>query len=122
MSAAFPPDPRFRAGVREFNARHFFEAHEVWEDLWNDLVGEPKQLCQGLIQIAAGYHKFEIGNAAGARKLLDRGLRLLRVADRSGALNDFAGAVQSDLALLQTKPEQAAGLVRPPRLEEKEGS
>lgn len=121
--APFPHDPRFRAGAREFNARHFFEAHEVWEDLWNDLVGEPKLLCQGLIQIAAGYHKLEIGNAAGARKLLERGLLMLRGfrGDSTDALGRVVTAVQADLDLVRAKPTEAWSLVRPPRFEESEG-
>lgn len=120
----FPHDPRFRAGARDFNARHFFEAHEVWEDLWSDLVAEPKLLCQGLIQIAAGYHKLEIGNAAGARKLLERGLAMLRAFETgpTGALGGVISAVQADLDLVRRRPMEAAGLVRPPRFEESEGS
>jgi len=110
----FPEDPRFTAGVREFNARHFYEAHEIWEDLWNELVGDEKRLCQGLIQIAVGYHKLSLGGISGACKLLDRGLRLLQ---RSGQMAAVVEAVQVDLDLLRTRPAEA-GRVSPPRIEE----
>jgi len=113
-------EPRFLAGVREFNAANFFEAHEVWEDLWNDLIGPSKQACQGLIQIAAGYHKLSIGNPAGARKLLERGTRLLQTMLPAGAWGtDFAASVARDLGRLQRgegqMPKALPRLTLPPR-------
>jgi hypothetical protein len=108
-------EPRFVAAVREFNAANFFEAHEVWEDLWNDLVGAPKQACQGLIQIAAGYHKLSIGNVLGARKLLERGVRtLVPLLPNSPWATQFAAAVTRDLKLLEAGRVQAPG--DPPQL------
>jgi hypothetical protein len=96
-------EPRFVAGIGEFNSANFFEAHEIWEDLWNDLVGPPKQACQGLIQIAAGYHKLSIGNARGARKLLERGVRALLALQPDGAWGaPFAAGVRRDLELLES--------------------
>jgi hypothetical protein len=32
-------DPRYLAGVVLFNEQEFFEAHEVWEDLWAESHG-----------------------------------------------------------------------------------
>ena len=29
-------DPRYLAGILFFNRHDFFEAHEVWENLWGD--------------------------------------------------------------------------------------
>ena len=116
-------DPRFATGVHEFNAGNHFEAHEAWEAVWNDAIGPEKQLCQGLVQIAAGYHKLSLGIASGARKLLERGLRLLRAADgtRHGIkLTTFCNAVAADLARLQRVPLDATvdlSLARVPVLE-----
>lgn len=70
---SFLADGRFAAGVREFNAGRFFEAHEVWEEQWNELVGDEKVFVQGLIQIAAGYLKYELGNQRAAMTLWDKG-------------------------------------------------
>ena len=64
-------------GMAELNAGHFFEAHEIWEDVWAGEVGEERLLLQGLAQAAAGYHKAEIGVPAGARKLFAMALRTL---------------------------------------------
>ncbi len=56
-------------GVRLFNQGRFFEAHEVWEELWKPSTGETRVLYQGLIQAAAALHHAMRGNRAGARSL-----------------------------------------------------
>ena len=43
-------DPRYLAGVLLFNGGCFFEAHEVWEDVWAESHGDERRLVQGLIQ------------------------------------------------------------------------
>jgi hypothetical protein len=62
-------DPRYLAGVLFFNAGDFFEAHEVWEDLWADSHGDDRRFVQGLIQAAVGLFHFNTGNLGGAAKL-----------------------------------------------------
>ena len=68
---------RFARGVAEFNQRHFYEAHEIWESIWVDEVGDRRLCLQALVQIAAGYHKAEIGVPGGAKKLWTSALRIL---------------------------------------------
>ncbi len=62
-------DPRYLAGVLFFNDRDFFEAHEVWEDLWFTSHGDERRFYQGLIQAAVGLFHFGNGNLGGAAKL-----------------------------------------------------
>ncbi len=62
-------DPRYLAGVLLFNAGDYFEAHEVWEDLWAESHGEERRFYQGLIQAAVGLCHFGNGNLGGAAKL-----------------------------------------------------
>lgn len=62
-------DPRFIEGVEFFNDCEFFEAHEVWEDLWSDYQGPSRRFYQGLIQVAVCLHHFGNGNIRGAKKL-----------------------------------------------------
>jgi predicted metal-dependent hydrolase len=63
-------EPRYLAGIVCFNRRDFFEAHEVWENLWLDEnVGEDRRFVQGLIQAAVGLFHFGNGNRRGAVKL-----------------------------------------------------
>lgn len=88
-------DSRYLQGIEHFNQCEFFEAHEVWEDLWKDYAGEDRAFYQGLIQAAVALHHFGNENIRGARKLnvacrkyLDpyrpfhRGLDLKRFLDR----------------------------------------
>jgi uncharacterized protein len=71
---------RFARGVAEFNAGHFYEAHETWESIWVEEVGEQRLSLQALVQVAAGCHKAEIGVPGGARKLWTSALRILEGA------------------------------------------
>ena len=65
---------RFDQGVRHFNERAFFEAHEDWEDLWNASEGAERLWLQGLIQWAAAFVHFERGfHASGFVKLIREG-------------------------------------------------
>jgi len=64
-----PYDPRYLAGILFFNEREFFEAHEVWEDLWADSHDDERRFVQGLLQAAVGLYHFENGNLGGALKL-----------------------------------------------------
>ncbi len=64
-----PYDPRLVEGVKYFNECDFYEAHEVWEELWADYQGPSRPFYQGLIQVAVCLHHFGNGNVRGARKL-----------------------------------------------------
>jgi predicted metal-dependent hydrolase len=67
--AAADYDPRYLAGIVLFNRRNFFEAHEVWEDIWGDCGSDERRFYQALIQAAVALLHFGNGNLAGARKL-----------------------------------------------------
>ena len=62
-------DPRYLEGIEHFNKCDFFEAHEVWEELWADTQGASRRFYQGLIQVAVCLHHFGNGNIRGAKKL-----------------------------------------------------
>lgn len=62
-------DPLYLQGIAFFNACEFFEAHEVWEDLWKSYTGELRLFYKGLIQAAVALHHFGNGNIRGARKV-----------------------------------------------------
>src|SRR5262249_26444350 len=53
-----PYHPRYLAGVLLFNEQAYFEAHEVWEDLWAESYGPERKFYQGLIQAAVGLCHF----------------------------------------------------------------
>jgi uncharacterized protein len=62
-------DPRYLAGIVCFNQQDFFEAHEVWEDLWMESAPPVKRFYQSLIQAAVALYHFGNGNLQGALKL-----------------------------------------------------
>jgi predicted metal-dependent hydrolase len=75
-------------GAALFNAREYFDAHEVWEDVWRAAPVEEKKFLQGLIQVAVALHHHSRGNLDGARSLLDRAQRnLLDYPDSFSGVN-----------------------------------
>jgi uncharacterized protein len=62
-------DPRYLGGILFFNRRDFFEAHEVWEDLWGDCTEADRRFYQALIQAAVALYHYGNGNLRGATKL-----------------------------------------------------
>jgi pSer/pThr/pTyr-binding forkhead associated (FHA) protein len=54
-------------GIEHFNDGRYFDAHEVWEEIWLRSSADTKMFYQMLIQAAVGLHHFERGNVRGAR-------------------------------------------------------
>lgn len=71
-------DSRYLKGIEHFNAREFYDAHEVWEDLWHEQHGDAHDFVQGLIQFATALHHFEASNLKGAKILFEAGVQLLK--------------------------------------------
>ena len=65
-------------GIELFNRQEFYEAHEAWEAGWIDELADERRLLQGLIQVAAGFYKLQVGSPQGTVKLLEQGLKKLR--------------------------------------------
>ncbi len=67
-----------RRGAALFDAGRFWDAHEAWEEAWLEEDGEVRLFLQGLIQVAAGYHKATVQlQPNGCVKLLRSGLAKL---------------------------------------------
>jgi hypothetical protein len=62
----------FLFGIDLFNARYWWEAHEVLEDLWHAAgIGTPAaHVLQAVIQCAAAHLQASTGRPQGARRLL----------------------------------------------------
>ena len=56
----------FTRGVAEFNRQYFFEAHDLWEELWMETSGGHRVFYQGLIQTAVGFYHLSNENYKGA--------------------------------------------------------
>lgn len=62
-------DPRYLAGVGRFNAGDYFDAHEVWEELWRDCPAADRRFYHSLIQAAVALYHADRGNRVGAERL-----------------------------------------------------
>ncbi len=108
-------------GCRRFDEGRYFDAHEVWEEAWRVQSGPARLLLQGLIQIAAGFHKGLVhGRPAGMARLLEAGLGKLDATGDLG-LVDLSRIRPAVLAWLEAARRWSAGGPRPalppPRIE-----
>ena len=106
------PDSRFLQGIVHFNAGEFFEAHEVWEELWMECPATERRFVQALIQAAVAVYHFSRGNHAGARRLFHSGRRYMepyRPAHMGLDVDDFWGKMESHLAPALTDSATPAG-------------
>jgi hypothetical protein len=69
---------RFDQAIFFFNSGRYFEAHEVWEEMWREEQGNLRLLYQGLVQSAVGLHHLTRKNLVGARLQLNKSLIKLR--------------------------------------------
>lgn len=99
LHPVFSPEERrrlFRRGLDLFNRGELYEAHEVWEDIWRSTTPEPKDLFQGLIQVAAALHQFrDLKRTDGPRRTFAKArLRLESFSPVACGL-DVAGLLES---------------------------
>jgi predicted metal-dependent hydrolase len=93
-------------GLDLFNRAHFFDAHEVLEDVWRSIprdrpsAGHLRLHVQGMVQLAVAFHHQSKGNQVGARSVLERALRNLNGADSSFPELDL-DRLRAELALWQ---------------------
>jgi predicted metal-dependent hydrolase len=59
----------YLAGIQLFNEHEFFEAHEVWEDIWHMASGTRQQFYQGMIQCAVALEHYRRSNPRGVLSL-----------------------------------------------------
>ena len=57
-----------------FNNHKWYEAHDAFEDIWNTLDGDERQVIQGILQVSVSQFHLSKGNFNGATILLGEGL------------------------------------------------
>lgn len=98
----------FSKGVKAFNQRRFFDAHEYWEELWLNYKLPDADLIQGLIQLTVGYFHITNMNLPGARSLFQKCLPKLQTGMGTGRLTNLedviinAGRTAGQLAEITT--------------------
>ena len=80
-----------------FNNQQWYEAHDAFEDIWNDLVGDERQIIQGILQVSVSQFHLNKGNLNGAMILIGEGLGRIR--------NRVSKDLEIDLVLLCTSLE-----------------
>lgn len=110
--------PQYLRGIEHFNAGRYFDAHEVWEEIWLHSSGDTKVFYQMLIQAAVGLHHYERGNARGARGMHDNVVeKLSRLPSVFMSLDlvDFSRRFKASLAELMERNDEAAPPTDKPR-------
>src|ERR687894_832257 len=74
MSVNHPMPPELERklyydGITLFNEHEFFEAHEVWEDVWHMAYGLKHYYYQGLIQCTVALELYRRSNPRGVVSL-----------------------------------------------------
>jgi predicted metal-dependent hydrolase len=68
---------RLNQAIFFFNSGRYFEAHEVWEEMWREEQGNLRLFYQGLVQASVGLHHLARKNLVGARLQLSKALAKL---------------------------------------------
>jgi len=110
---------RFQRGVELFNAGYYWEAHEVWEELWHACGrrGTTADLLRALIKLAAAGVKVRERQEHGVRTHARRAAELLRsAAERGEACRlglDLAGLIEQALDVATNAPRDSGPLGAP---------
>lgn len=107
-----------RRGEALFGAGRFFAAHECWEEIWRSTDPAPRDLWQGLVQLAAAFHHLRArGRPDVARRVMAKARRrLLAVPPGAHAVDLPAVLTQVDrwLEWLAAAGTGEAAVAEPP--------
>mgnify|MGYP001617578003 FL=1 len=109
----------FLDGVRLFNGGQYFEAHEAFEELLDDVEADDRwDLVVALIQVAVGYHKCASGFPGGVNMLGKALAKLEPFSDDAGgvAIGALRARIQADRDALAGGRTAAMQFGSPPRL------
>ena len=98
-------DDRFTTGVRLFNIGKWYEAHDIFEDLWHETLEPERRSLQGILQAAVAQLHLESGNQRGAMILYGESLGRLRTPGSPNLgldIEAFCSNVERRLRALQT--------------------
>ena len=101
-------EDNFLNALNLFNNQKWYEAHDAFEDIWNTLDGDERQIIQGILQVSVSQFHLSKGNINGATILLGEGLG--RIKNRTNInlgidLITFCKCLEELLRKLQYKEE-----------------
>ena len=99
-------DDFFLDALNLFNNQKWYEAHDAFEDIWNTLEGDERQIIQGILQVSVSQFHLSKGNLNGATILMGEGLG--RIKNRTNIdlgidLESFCKCLEELLRKLQYK-------------------
>jgi hypothetical protein len=71
------PDELLQLGIDLYNAGHYWNAHEAWEEVWLESERGLRNFYQGLIQVSAAFVHVTRNRYPGGVKLLAEGIAKL---------------------------------------------
>ena len=101
-------EDNFLNALNLFNNQKWYEAHDAFEDIWNILDGDERQIIQGILQVSVSQFHLSKGNLNGATILLGEGLG--RIKNRTNInlgidLESLCKCLEKLLIKLQYKEE-----------------
>ena len=89
-----------------FNNHKWYEAHDAFEEIWNSLDGDERQVIQGILQVSVSQFHLSKGNLNGATILLGEGLGRIKTRTKINLgidLDSFCRCLEDLLRKLQYK-------------------
>ena len=101
-------EDNFLNALNLFNNQKWYEAHDAFEDIWNNIDGDERQIIQGILQVSVSQFHLSRGNINGATILLGEGLG--RIKNRTNInlgidLKTFCKCIEELLRKLQYREE-----------------
>ena len=101
-------EDNFFDALNLFNNQKWYEAHDAFEDIWNTVDGDERQIIQGILQVSVSQFHLDKGNINGATILLGEGLGRIKNRiniDLGIDLESFCKSLEELLKKLQYKEE-----------------
>ena len=89
-----------------FNNQKWYEAHDAFEEIWNSVNGDERQIIQGILQVSVSQFHLSKGNLNGATILLGEGLGRIKTRTNINLgidLESFCIGLEDLLRKLQRK-------------------
>ena len=89
-----------------FNNHEWYEAHDAFEEIWNSVDGDERQVIQGILQVSVSQFHLSKGNLNGATILLGEGLGRIKTRTNINLgidLESFCYCLENILRKLQYK-------------------
>jgi len=89
-----------------FNNHEWYDAHDAFEEIWNSVDGDERQVIQGILQVSVSQFHLSKGNLNGATILLGEGLGRIKSRTKINLgidLESFCLSLEELLRKLQYK-------------------